>query len=151
MALIQAIVSLITQTVGRILSALLDWAVVSLFGRVTGNRKLFLWGMMAAAAAWPVLLLGIVAPKAALFFFAFVPLSSSVPPGLVRSIWLAVAVLVPIAVGVTVAAQSESGRREGIAKSILRGFPITVGLALAFLILLVTVPALRVASVLRGR
>src|SRR6266699_29538 len=63
MALIQAIVSLITQTVGRILSALLDWAVVSLFGRVTGNRKLFLWGMMAAAAAWPVLLLGIVAPR----------------------------------------------------------------------------------------
>jgi len=69
MALIQAIVSLITQTVGRILSALLDWAVVSLFGRVTGNRKLFLWGMMAAAAAWPVLLLGVVAPKAALWVF----------------------------------------------------------------------------------
>ena len=102
MALIQAIVSLITQTVGRILSALLDWAVVSLFGRVTGNRKLFLWGMMAAAAAWPILLLGVVAPKAALFVFAFVPLSSSVPPGLVRKIWLAVAALVP-----------DRGRRDG--------------------------------------
>ena len=151
MALIQAIVSLITRTFGRILSALLDWAVVSLFGRVTGHRQLFLWGMVAAAAAWPILLLGVVAPKAALFVFAFVPLSSSVPPGLVRKIWLGVAVLVPVAVGVTIAAQSESGRREGIAKSILRGFPITVCLALAFLILLVTVPALRVASVLRGR
>ena len=151
MALIQAIVSLITQTVGRVLSALLDWAVVSLFGRVTGNRKLFLWGMMAAAAAWPILLIGIVAPKAALFFFAFVPLSSSVPPGLVRTIWLAVAVLVPIAVGVTVAVQSPSGRREGLAKSVLRGFPITAGLAAAFVILLVTVPALRVASMVRGR
>ena len=42
MALIQALIRLVTQTVGRILSALLDWAVVSLFGRVTGNRKLFL-------------------------------------------------------------------------------------------------------------
>jgi hypothetical protein len=151
MALIQAIVSLITQTVGRILSALLDWAVVSLFGRVTGNRKLFLWGMMAAAAAWPVLLLGVVAPKAALWVFAFVPLSSSVPPGLVRKIWLAVAVLVPIAVGLTVGVQSPVGRREGIAKSILRGFPITAGLSVAFLIMLVTVPTLRVMSVLRGR
>ena len=50
MALIQAIDSLITQTVGRILSALLDWAIVSLFARVTGHRKLFLCGMMAAAA-----------------------------------------------------------------------------------------------------
>ena len=40
MALIQAIVSLITRTVGRILSALLDWAVVSLFGRVSGKRHM---------------------------------------------------------------------------------------------------------------
>ena len=151
MALIQAIVSLITQTVGRILSALLDWAIVSLFGRVTGNRKLFLWGMMAAAAAWPILLVGLVAPKAALFFFTFVPLSSTVPPSLVRKIWLGLALLVPIAVGVTVGVQSPSGRREGLAKSILRGFPITAGLAAAFVILLVTVPALRVASMVRGR
>jgi hypothetical protein len=59
-------------------------------------------------------------------------------------------VLVPVAVGVTVGVQSPSGRREGRAKSILRGFPITAGLAAAFLILLVTVPALRVASMLRG-
>jgi hypothetical protein len=151
MAVFQAIISFIGRTVGRLLSALLDWAVVSLFGRVTGNRKRFLWGMMAAAAAWPILLLGLVAPKAALFFFAFVPLSSSVPPGLVRSIWLAVAVLVPIAVGVTVGVQSPSGRRDGLAKSVLRGFPITAGLAAAFVILLVTVPTLRVASMVRGR
>ena len=151
MAVFQAIISFIGRTVGRLLSALLDWAVVSLFGRVTGNRKRFLWGMMAAAAAWPILLLGLVAPKAALFFFAFVPLSSGVPPGLVRSIWLAVAVLVPIAVGVTVGVQSPAGRRDGLAKSVLRGFPITAGLAAAFVILLVTVPTLRVASMVRGR
>src|SRR4029453_14549694 len=151
MAVIQAIISFIGRTVGKILSALLDWAVVSLFGRVTGNRKLFLWGMMAAAAAWPILLLGVVAPKAALFFFAFVPLSSSVPPGLVRVIWLAAALLVPIAVGVTVAVQSPTGRQEGLAKSVLRGFSITVGLAAAFVVLLVTVPALRVISIVRGR
>src|SRR5438132_3697139 len=151
MAVIQAIISFIGRTVGKILSALLDWAVVSLFGRVTGNRKLFLWGMMAAAAAWPILLLGLVAPRAALFFFAFVPLSSRVPPGLVRTIWLAVAVLVPIAVGVTVGVQSPSGRREGLVKSVLRGFPIAAGLAAAFVILLVTVPALRATSMARGR
>src|SRR6185369_7671830 len=136
---------------GRILSALLDWAVVSLFGRVTGNRKLFLWGMMACAAAWPVLLAGVAAPKAALFVFAFVPLSSSVPPGVIRKIWLGAALLVPIAVGATVGLQSPAGRREGFAKSVLRGFPIAAGLSLAFLIMLVTVPTLRVVSLLRGR
>ena len=76
MALIQTIISLIARTFGRILSALLDWAVVSLFGRVTGTRQLFLWGVMAAAAAWPILLIGVAAPRAALFVFAFVPMSS---------------------------------------------------------------------------
>src|SRR5438105_14957614 len=129
MAVIQAIISFIGRTVGKILSALLDWAVVSVFGRVTGNRKLFLWGMMAAAAAWPILLLGLVAPKAAVFFFAFVPLSSSVPPGLVRSIWLAVAVLVAVAVGLTVGLQAACGPRQGVAMTMLRGLPTTAGLA----------------------
>src|SRR4030095_7063863 len=62
-----------------------------------------------------------------------------------------VAVLVPIAVAVPVGVQSPSGRREGIAKSVLRGFPITAGLSVAFLIMLVTVPTLRVVSLLRGR
>jgi len=62
MALLQAIVTLIGRTVGKILSALLDWAVVALFGRVAGRRKLLLWAMMAAAATWPLLLVGIVAP-----------------------------------------------------------------------------------------
>ena len=151
MALIQAIITFIGRTVGKILSALLDWAVVSLFGRVTGRRKLFLWGMMAAAAAWPILLVGVVAPKAAVFFFAFVPLSNTVPPGLVRTIWLTVAALVPIAVGVTVARQSPTGRQEGLVTSVLRGFPITAGLAAAFLVLLVSVPVLRVLSMARGR
>src|SRR4030095_5655965 len=62
-----------------------------------------------------------------------------------------VAVLVPIAVAVPVGVQSPSGRREGIAKRVLRGFPITAGLSVAFRIMLVTVPTLRVVSLLRGR
>src|SRR4029453_5953356 len=48
-----------------ILSALLDWAVIALFGRVEGQRKYLFLGLMAAAAAWPVLLFGVVWPKAA--------------------------------------------------------------------------------------
>src|SRR4029450_10807397 len=131
MAFIQAIIAFIGPTVGKILSSLLDWAVVSLFGRVTGNRKLFLWAMMAAAAAWPILLLGVVAAKGRRVFIAFLPFSSTVPPALVRTIWLALAVLVPIMVGVTIARQSPTGRREGLVKSVLRGFPINPGLSAA--------------------
>jgi hypothetical protein len=150
MALLQAIVSFIGRTMGKILSALLDWAVVALFGRVAGRRQLGLQALMAVAAAWPLLLVGVVAPKAALFLFAFVPLSGSIDPGLVRKIWIALAALVPVAVGVTVGLHAPAGRREARLLSVLRGFPITAGLAAAFVILLLTVPVLRIASALRG-
>ena len=65
MALIQAILSLISRSVGKILTALFDWAVVALFGRVSGRRRMLLSGLVASAAAWPLLLIGVAAPKAA--------------------------------------------------------------------------------------
>src|SRR5512132_4109056 len=148
MALLQAIVNFIGRTVGKILSALLDWAVVALFGRVAGRRKLGLQALMAVAAAWPLLLVGVVTPKAALFLFAFVPLSGSIDLGLVRKIWIALAALVPVAVGVTLGLHAPAGRRGARLPSVLRDFPITAGLAAAFVILLVTVPVLCIVSAL---
>jgi len=149
-AILNAIIAFIGRTVGRILSALLDWAVIALFGRVEGQRKYLFLGLMAAAAAWPVLLFGVVWPKAAVFVLAFVPMSGSIAPGVMRTIWIVLAVLVPMAVGATLALQAPPGRSRGMLSSIVRGFPITLGLAAAFVILLVTVPVLRVVSVLRG-
>src|SRR5262245_16136981 len=151
MAILNAIVALLGRTVGRILSALLDWAVVALFGRVAGSRKLVLLGMMAAAAAWPILLLGVIWPKAVLFVVAFVPLSHSIASGWIRPIWVALALLVPVTVGLTLTLQGQPERCKGMASGIVCGFLITAGLAAAFLILLVTVPALRIGSALRGR
>src|SRR5258706_4982449 len=96
MALLQAIVNLLGRTVGKILSALLDWAVVALFGRVSGRRKLLLWGLMASAAAWPLLLAGVAAPKAAVFLLAFVPLSGSVAPAGMRAALVVLPLLVSL-------------------------------------------------------
>jgi hypothetical protein len=149
-AILNAILAFIGRTVGRILSALLDWAVIALFGRVQGQRKYLFLGLMAAAAAWPILLFGVVWPKAAVFVLAFVPMSGSIAPGVMRTIWIVLAVLVPMAVGTTLALQAPPGHSRGMLPSIVRGFPITAGLAAAFVILLVTVPVLRVVSVLRG-
>src|SRR4029453_8447970 len=151
MALLNAIVALIGRTVGKILSALLDWAVIALFGRVAGSRKFVVLGLMAAAAAWPVLLFGVVWPKAVVFLVTFVPLSGSIAPRWIRPIWIALALLVPVAGGVTLALQAPPDRRKSMLSSILRGFPVTAGLAAAFMILLATVPALRIVSVLRRR
>lgn len=152
MAILQGIISLLTRSVGKIFSALFDWAVVALFGRVEGRQKVWLSALMGAAAIWPVLLLGVAAPKVAVFAVAFVPLSSSVPAGVLRAVWVALAVVVPVTVGIALRLQAPPEQQPaGWPSTVLRGFPITLGLSTAFLVLLVTVPVLRIASAVRGR
>jgi len=153
MAILQAIFAFVARSVGKIFSALFDWAVVALFGRVSGTRKTVLSVIMAAAAAWPILLIGVVFPKASVFVLGFIPLSHSVPSGVVRVVWILLALLVPIGVGIALRLQRppERGRSSSTLKGLARGFPITLGLATAFAILLVTVPVLRIVSAIRGR
>ena len=152
MAIVQAIVAFVGRSFGKILSALFDWAVVAIFGYSSGTEKIFLSGLLAAAGAWPVLLLGIAFPKIATFILAFVPLPSSVPSWVVRVVWIALAVLVPLSVGVAMAARQPPDRpRRGWPARLLKGFPITIGLSAALLITMVTVPVLRLVSAVRGR
>jgi len=104
MAIVQALIAFIGRSFGKILSALFDWAVVAIFGYASGTEKIFLAGLLAAAGAWPLLLLGIAFPKVATFLLAFVPVPSWVPSWTVRVVWIALAVVVPLSVGTAMAA-----------------------------------------------
>src|SRR5215831_8000342 len=103
MAIFQALVSLLSRSVGRIVSAAFGWAVVALFGETSRSSKMWLSGLVAAAAAWPLLVLGVAAPKIAALVIAFVPIPHGVPAWTVRVIWIALALLVPLAVGLAMA------------------------------------------------
>ena len=144
MAILQALLGLLTRSAGKILNAIFGWAVRALFGRTTPKEQIFLSGLVGAAVAWPVLLLGAVFPKTGALFLAFVPLPHWLPSWIVRVVWLALAGLVPFSVGLAIATKAPSkGQRESFVKRLLRGFPITVGLAAAFLIMFVSVPVMR--------
>ena len=150
MAIVQALVAFVTRSLGRVLGGLFGWAVVAIFGHTSPTEKLFLSGLLAAAGAWPILLLGIAAPKVAVFVLAFVPLSGSVPSSVVRLVWLGLAVLVPLAVGIVMAArQPETAPRRHWARRLLAGFSLTVGLSAALLLTLLTVPVVRVVTLVR--
>jgi hypothetical protein len=150
MAILQALLALISKSAGKILNAIFGWAVRALFGQTTSREKTFLSVIVAAAVAWPLLLMGVAAPKFAALVLAFVPLPKAVPAWIVRLVWLALAVVVPIAVGLAVAAKAPpTARRESFVMRMLRGFPITVGLAAAFLIMFVSVPVMRLAALVR--
>jgi hypothetical protein len=160
MALLQALLALISKSAGKILNALFGWAVRALFGQTTAREQTFLSVVVAAAVAWPVLLVGIAAPKIAALLLAFVPIPHAVPSWAVRIVWVALALIIPFAVGIAVAkkgpakappSDSKDTRRESRVLTVLRGFPITVGLAAAFIVMFVSVPVMRLAAILRRR
>ena len=150
MAILQALLALVTRSAGKILNAIFGWAVHALFGKTASRDETLLSALVAAAAAWPLLVAGIIAPKVAAFVLAFVPLPSSVPSWAVRIVWTVLALAVPVTLGLTLAARSSGAmRRDPMWKRILRGFPLTLGLAAAFLVMFVTVPILRLISLIR--
>ncbi len=152
MAALQAILAAISRSAGKILNAIFGWAVRALFGQTSAKEQTFLSVIVGAAVAWPILLVGIIIPKIAALLLAFVPLPDWIPSWIVRVVWIALAVIVPVVVGIAVAAKAPPPpKHEPVAKRILRGFPITLGLAAAFLIMFVSVPVMRAAALVRGR
>ena len=152
MAILQALISYLTRSAGKALNAIFGWAVIALFGQTSPKEQTILSAVVAAAAAWPLLLLGTIVPKVALLVLAFVPLAKSVPSLWLRIVWIALAIVVPIGVGIVVAKRGSQERLpEPGWKKLLRGFPITLALAAAFLLELIIAPILRLATVIRRR
>ena len=88
MAILQALISFLARSASTMLNAIFGWAVVALFGQRSAREQTVLSVVVAAAAAWPLLALGIVFPKLALFVIAFVPLAKSVPGIWLRLVWI---------------------------------------------------------------
>jgi hypothetical protein len=156
MALLQALLALISKSAGKILNALFGWAVRALFGQTSAREQTFLSVVVAAAVAWPILLVGIAAPKIAALLLAFVPIPHAVPAWAVRIVWVVLALLIPFAVGISVATKAPRSDLKDSPKNsrvltVLRGFPITVGLAAAFIVMFVSVPVMRLAALVRRR
>ncbi len=63
MALLQAPFAILSRSLGKVLNAVFGWAVIALFGATSPREKTILSGLVALAAAWPVLALGIVFPS----------------------------------------------------------------------------------------
>lgn len=150
MAILQALFALISKSAGKVLNAIFGWAVRALFGQTTTREQTFLSVVVGAAVAWPILLFGVVAPKIAALMIAFVPIPHWIPSWTVRTVWFGLALLIPIVVGLAVAAKSPAlKQKESVLTRVLRGFPITVGLAAAFLIMFISVPLMRLVSLAR--
>src|SRR5262249_26306098 len=74
MALLQALIAFLTRSLGRIVNAIFGWAVTALFGRTDPKQQVALSVLVAAAAASPVLLVGILFPQEIAFILTLVPM-----------------------------------------------------------------------------
>src|SRR4030095_967296 len=176
MAIFQGLLALVTRSLGSILSALFGWAVVALFGPTSSREKVWLSALVGAAAAWPILLLGVIWPRVAAMLLTVAPLPPWVPSWLIRAVWVSLAVIVPFALGTAVAAVSGGpaapipGTRRAVTPSgsldtaahrapvsesmvvrLFRGIPITLAIAMSFFIVFITVPLQRLLSIVRRK
>jgi hypothetical protein len=151
MAILQALLALIGRSAGKILNAIFGWAVRALFGATPGAQQTLLTALVGAAALWPLLVVGIAAPRVGAFLLAFVPISKSIPDGAIRLVWIALALVVPGLVGIALAI--EAPRTPDGASALTRaarGYRVTLGISAAFWLSFVVVPLLQLRSAIRG-
>ena len=151
MVVLQALVAWLSRSVGRFFQAAFGWAVVALFGPRPKPEKTILSAAVAAAAFWPVLLLGIAFPRVATFVIAFVPLSKEIDAGVLRIVWAALALAVPVGMGILLTRHAADRPDEGVFRKVAQGFPATLGVALAFLFVAIAAPVRKLVAFARRR
>ena len=87
MAILQALIAFLGRSAGKSPERGLGWAVRALFGGTSGTESRLLTVVVALAALWPILLVGIAWPKVAVFALTFVPLPKWVSDETVRWVW----------------------------------------------------------------
>jgi hypothetical protein len=147
MAIVQLLLALLSRTAGRVLNTAFAWATIALFGRVPAREQLYLSVMAFGSIAWLVATIGIAWPSFATFLLAFVTIPPWVRPGWIRLAMLAAAIVTPLLVGALCLLALDPAQRPqrlaARARAVLKGYPVTVGLALTLVLLLLFVPLLK--------
>jgi len=149
--ILQGLLAWLRKSASKIVQAIFGWAVRALFGTPEESEKTMLSAVVASAAAWPLLLIGIPFPKIAAFVIAFVPIPKWVPSGWIRGIWIALAVAVPVGVGIALASRGAARQRRSAWSTALHGFPVTAALSMAFLTAFLTSPIRRMLAAAKRR
>lgn len=148
MALVSVLFSFLARKANDIIQAIFGWSITALFGKLQRRAQVLVTIALVASLAWPIFVLGVFAPAVAGWAIAFVPLHKILGATALRIVWLTLAVLTPVLVGILVhiAAPLTKG---GLARSAVNGYPIALGFFAAFLVVAVTVPVTKIAAIAR--
>lgn len=138
MAIVGSVFAMLGRFAGKILNAILGWATLLLFGKVSGSKQTILLVVALGSLLWVVTLGGIMVPDIGTFLLAFVPVPDFIDEGWVRLAMLGLAVVIPLAVGAAAIYVTEADQRPqgaGLVAGVLRGYPFTFVLAVTIIVL----------------
>src|SRR6185436_8120788 len=143
MAIISAILSLLSRKLGDLLQALFGWSIRGLFGRLPSKKETALSLALILSILWPVLVVGTVFPQVAAWMVAFIPLHEWLGDTVLRVVWIVLAVAAPILVGLITSWVAPSRKQRSILRTIIAGYPLTLGMFISFLLTFFIVPTLK--------
>jgi hypothetical protein len=148
-AIISVLFSFIGKKIGTILQAIFGWSVTALFGRLPKKKQLAVTVALILSIAWPVFVIGSFFPAVAGWVLAILPLEKWVGPTVLRVVWIALAVISAPIVGMLVH-WAAPAKKTTLPKAALNGYPLALGFFIAFITTAITVPIVKVVSILRG-
>lgn len=150
MAILSALISMLSKKIGDLLQILFGWSLTGLFGRLPSRKQTALSVALILAIVWPLLVAGCFVPGLSAWAIAFVPLHHLVDKEILRIVWMVLSVLVPIGVGFIVAWVAPARKQRGsLFRTIVSGYPLTLGMFLSFLLTFLIVPVLKVIAMAR--
>jgi len=154
MILLQIVLSLLLQNMGRLLNTAFGWATSMLFGRVPQQRQYYLSAIGFASFLWLIVVIGIALPRVGAFLLAFISLPDSIDHNWVRLGMAISALILPAIVGYLSLLLLEPEERPpdalGTVRAVLKGYPYTCGLAITLVMMLVVAPAMKLRDLLKG-
>lgn len=149
MAILTALLSALSRKLGSLIQAIMGWSVAALFGRLSPSKRLMISIAMILSVLWPIFVVGVFFPAAAAVVIAFVPVRDLLSQTVIRVIWIVLAVVAPLVVGLHVHAVAGE-RSRGVGRALLNGYPLALGFAISFVVTVITVPLIKIASAARG-
>jgi hypothetical protein len=138
MAIIGGIFAALGRFAGKVVTMLLGWASVLLFGRVPQRKQSLLAFITLGSIAWVVTLVGVIVPDVGSFLLAAVPRPEFIDELWIRLAMLALALVLPLVIGaLTVLVLDEHRRPKGgaLIVQVLRGYLYAPVLAIALVVL----------------
>lgn len=147
-AIVSALLSFLGKKVGSILQAIFGWSVTALFGRLSPKKQLAVTVALVLSIAWPFFVVGLFLPGVAGWALAILPLEQWLGQTALRVIWASLAIASPPLVGLLVHLAAPT-KRGSAARSLVHGYPLALGFFVAFVVTVVTVPLVKLASVVK--